>query len=95
MGVLTGLSLRQEEGRALLQGIKENADLSIHEGLINSSKVHEETLIDLALVHLELTTDRSTEERPLEEGDFLWAIDMIDHLDTLGYEIIKRWRTKP
>jgi hypothetical protein len=95
MGVLTGLAMRQEEGRALLQQIRENADLSIHEGLINSSKVHQETLIDLAIVHLELSTRRDTEERPLTRDDFLWAIDMIDHLDTLGYEIIKRWRTKP
>jgi hypothetical protein len=95
MGILTALSLRQEEARGVLQEIRETADLSINDGFINSSKIHQDTLIDLAILHLEMSTDRGTEGRPIEKGDFLWAVDMIDHLDTLGYEIIKRWRTTP
>lgn len=84
-GLLTELSERQEEARSILQNLMDDPDKTFQGGLI-ASFPDEEALVAVAVIMVEL----SREDRMPSEVDLVWAMEFLDHLDTLGKRIANK-----
>lgn len=51
---------------------------------IHMNNLDGEMVTAVVLTHIEMGHDKN---RPVEKGDIVWAAELIDHLDTLGFEI--------
>jgi len=93
-GLLTELSERQEEYRAMLFSLRDRKDRSFVEALTASEGMDPEALIAVACVLLEIANDQRAQYqealRGPEENDLLYSQEFIDHLDTLGKVIVSK-----
>ena len=89
-GLLSQLALRQEEYRGLLQALKAGDDKSFAEGVTLSQikETGEDEVIALCTVLFELSSDPLREP---SESDVMWALEVVDHLDTLGFTVTRKW----
>jgi hypothetical protein len=84
--VISELSERQEIVRDLIVESRESTDKTMEDGLIASLGYEDDAVIALVLSKLEL------EDPPFEPTnmDLMWAGAVLDHLDTLGYQVIRK-----
>jgi hypothetical protein len=86
VGVITQLSEKQEEVRDIILASRETDDKSMEDGLLANLGHDDDLVIGLVLAKLEI-------ERPNEEPiamDVMWAGAFLDHLDTLGYRMVRK-----
>lgn len=96
--MLTQLSENQETYRQMLIGMKGegNSDKSFDSAMRAAALQgsDDDAVISVALAHLEMANDMAAEyqeeQRGPEENDLLYAMDFIDHLDTLGKVIVSK-----
>ena len=91
MGVLSELLHVQETYRGILNQLRRQPDKSFEQALTeaNSEAIDDEALIALAVSLHEIGT-RTEEARTPRENDLLWGIDILDQLDTQGFEVIRK-----
>lgn len=89
MGLLSQLALRQEDYRGILQAIHAGGDKSFTDGMIESTlkEAGEDEIVALCTVLFELSSDP---QREPSENDVLWAMQVSDHLDTLGFAVKRK-----
>jgi hypothetical protein len=87
VGLLGELALRQEEYRVHLEELRETPDKSYADAIIASEGMEEDQLIALATVLFEMSREH---DRDTQSSDLLWAQEVIDHLDTLGWELVRK-----
>lgn len=89
LGLLSQLAIRQEDYRGILQAIRAGGDKTFTDGMISSTmqEVGEDETIACATVLFELSSDPNREPT---ESDILWALEFMDHLDTLGFKVARK-----
>lgn len=86
--MLEELALRQEEYRGHLMALRESPDKTFAEGILASEGMDADVLIACATVLYELSHDNTRESTP---EDILWAQEFVDHLDTLGFSVTRKF----
>lgn len=84
--MLSQLSARQEEYKGLLIDIRKREDKSFDEGLLTNADnnvVNVATCLDALL---------GEETDPINEQKLLWAMEFMDHLDTMNLKIVPKWQ---
>lgn len=88
LGLLSELALRQEEYRSLLQDLKkaepDRTYLRAQEAA-SVTELDEDKLIALASVRYEMQGYAA-----MEAEDLIWAGELLDHLDTLGWRVERK-----
>lgn len=87
-GLISELSDRQSDIRELLADVRTIEDKTAQEGLAGNLGYPDDTVIALLLAQLE--TFHSDVSRPLEVADLILTGALLDHLDTLGYEVRRK-----
>lgn len=88
MGLLSQLALRQEEYRGLLRDILEDdPDASFIDASNKSSvkELDEDRIIAAATVKFEME-----DFSEVSKDELLWAAELIDHLDTIGWKLERK-----
>lgn len=90
MGVLADLSDVQETYKGILQQLRREADKSFEQAIAaNSGSIDDDALVAIAVSLFEIES-REEGGRSPREHDLLWAIDVIDQLDTQGFEVVRK-----
>jgi len=91
MGVLQELMHVQETYRGILNQLRNTQDKSFEQALTeaNSEALDDDAVIALAVSLHEIGT-RTEEARTPRENDLLWAIDILDQLDTQGFDVVRK-----
>jgi hypothetical protein len=90
MGLLNELMDRQETYRVMLRELREEPDKSFADALTAAPGLEEENVIAVAVILFELE-ERGDPDRQPQGNDILWAIEFLDHLDTLGKEVRNKY----
>jgi hypothetical protein len=78
---------RQETYRGILRQLRSGGgDLSFGQAIAAAEGVDEDTLVSVACVLGEME-ERNEPDRLPRENDLIWAVEFLDHLDTLGKEV--------
>ena len=84
VGVIGQLSANQEAVRSIILTARESSDKTFEDGMLSNLGYEDDTIIALVLAKIEIQgTD------PIDM-DLMWAGAMLDHLDTLGYQLVRK-----
>lgn len=84
VGVIGQLSQNQEEVRSIILTARENPDKTFEDGILSNLGYKDDTIIALVLAKLEIQGTDPT------DMDVMWAGAMLDHLDTMGYQLVRK-----
>lgn len=84
--MLQKLAARQEEYKALLIDLKKQEDKSFVEGYLSNA---DNIAVNLATCFDALLGEESD---PISEQKILWAMEFMDHLDTMNLKIVPKWQ---
>lgn len=84
VGVIAQLSENQESVREIILASRNNPDKSFEEGLVANLGYDDDTIIAMVLAKNEIS------QSELDEMDLMWAGAVLDHLDTLGYQVVRK-----
>lgn len=93
MGLLRQLMDRQETYKGILMQLRQQEDKSFIDQVTAAEGMDEDAIIAAACILYELEDiDRNEWDEPREPrtSDLFWAIEFIDHLDTLGKKIVSK-----
>lgn len=93
MGLLRQLMDRQETYKGILMQLRQQEDNSFADQLASGVGMDEDAIVAAACILYELEDqDRNEWDEPREPrtSDLLWAIEFVDHLDTLGKKIVSK-----
>lgn len=89
MGLLRELMDRQETYRGILQQLEQQDDKSFVEAASMGTGMDTEAVVSVAVVLFEIEAEREPDRMP-RSNDLIWAIEFIDHLDTLGKVVVSK-----
>jgi len=84
--LLQQLSNRQEEYRGLLIDLQQRDDKTFQEGVLTNA---DDITVNVATVFDAMFGE---EEDPISEQKLLYAMEFLDHLDTLNLKVVPKWR---
>ena len=76
------------EAQAFLREIRANTDRTYEQVIITSSGYSDDFMGAIAAIVNELLSTEQQQRNPMSEGDVLFALNFIDLLTTLNYEIV-------
>lgn len=88
MGLLRELSHVQETYRGMLQDLRGIHDKTFDDAILSAPGMDEDNVVTVACILFEL--EAKSPQREPTQNDLLWAIEFIDHLDTLGKEVCNK-----
>lgn len=86
MGALSDLMEVQESFRGILRQIQETPDKSMAEAMAMGTGLNEDSFVAIACIAHEMGLKDDPVRGP-SINDLLYAIEVVDHLDTLGMEV--------
>ena len=86
VGLLSALMNRQETYRTMLADLRSAGDQTFAEAMAASHGMDGETLIALAVALFEF----AGQDKDEEVIELIWAQEMMDHLDTLGWKLTRK-----
>lgn len=86
--MLRELSDRQSEVRELISTVRKSEDKTVAEGLAGNLGYSDEAVTALVLVAKEMSRDPESEVTVI---DLVWAGGFLDHLDTLGFTVTRKF----
>jgi hypothetical protein len=92
MGVLGDLMDRQETYRGILRDLKAQEDKSFADGIAMGQGIPEDSIVAVSCILYEMEDQTEDDEEPRlpRMNDLIWAIEFLDHLDTLGLKIVPK-----
>lgn len=87
MGLLTELSERQSEVLGLIESSRFTQDKTMEDGLMANLGYNDDVIVALVLAMKENTIESDQE---ITNFDLILAGSLLDHLDTLGYELVRK-----
>src|SRR4051794_40501348 len=99
LGSLNALGIRIEEARNLLNELKvlhaNDPQVMMRLAFIGQ-EYPEDIVLRLAHARKEMAFDYEGEKRSLALIDFMWSVDFLDHMDTMGLAVSsKNWEASP
>jgi len=86
VGVITQLSDLQGEVQSFLDASRDNTDKTMEDGMISNLGYDDDTVVAIVIAHKEIRNPGGD----IMVMDLMWAGAFLDHLDTLGYEVIRK-----
>lgn len=91
MGSLNSLGIRLEEVRDYLNELRQMPDIDHAVAVrIMDSQWSDDLIIRLAQLRKEMAFDYEGKKRGIILLDILWAVDFLDHMDTLGLAMVTK-----
>lgn len=87
MGLITELSERQSEVLGLIESSRLIDDKTMEDGLMANLGYNDDVIVALVLAMKENTIESDQE---ITNFDLILAGSLLDHLDTLGYELVRK-----
>lgn len=85
--MLREMSDRQLEVKELLSTVRAREDKTITDGLAGNLGYDDDKITAVALARIEMGNEP---DREVAEIDLIWAGEFLDHLDTQGYQAIRK-----